>query len=423
MLAPRSSRPGALPLPVAALLASVLTGCGGSSGFVPPPAGPAPLTRLGDPIPGCTPEELAAFERGRLVFERRFTPSEGLGPFYNATSCQSCHSNPVTGGSARLYRNFRLGVWGTSTPQQTLAPFLSPVVPAFGSGALHATTTTFTLEGGRALVPETVGGTPVVAAHRNGLAVFGVGLFEFVADETIVALADPDDLDGDGISGRFNRDLGEIGKFGVKAQSRDIVRFTRAPLQNQMGITTNPFMEVLPRRHGRQVSANPDDPTIDHDPAPDPEISNADLADLVAFMRFLAPPAPRPFDDAAARGEQRFDEIGCTKCHLPSLPSPIGPIRAFTDLLLHDMGPGLADGIRMGVTQPSLIDPAHTGNEFRTQPLWGVSMSGPFLHDGRAATLREAIGFHGGEAAVARDAFFALSPAEQADLIAFLEHL
>ena len=115
--------------------------------------------------------------------------------------------------------------------------------------------------------------------------------------------------------------------------------------------------------------------------------------------------------------------MGCVRCHLPTLATTRGPIQPYTDLLLHDMGPDLADHIAMGEPQDSTIDGPTTDMEFRTQPLWGVSHHGPWLHDGRGETLREAILLHGGEAQASRDAFDALSPAEQNELLRFLEAL
>ena len=135
------------------------------------------------------------------------------------------------------------------------------------------------------------------------------------------------------------------------------------------------------------------------------------------------PPQKQPFDDAARRGEMTFEAIGCARCHIPSLPSSRGAVDAYTDLLLHDMGPDLADGISMGEAQRSATEIATTENEWRTQPLWGVSLHGPWLHDGRAETLRDAVELHGGEAEEIRDAFLALPVGEQANLLRFLELL
>ncbi len=385
---------------------------------------------LGGPIDGLTPSEAEAFERGRLVFSRRFTPSEGLGPLYNATSCASCHSTPVPGGAADIYRNFYLHGYGSNPLVRFAHPDLpSAVVPAFGTGR-HAVAS-FSLEGGRFNLPDSCcGGAELHLAQRNSIPIFGTGLFEFVSDFTLIISSDASDQNGDGISGRYNRTsrTGPIGRFGVKAQANNVEIFTRAPLQNQMGITSDPFEGADATVSAAsaallQAVVDPNDPTQDSDGVPDPEISRQDLGDLIAFTRFLAPPAPLPFDDAALRGQAQFEALGCVKCHRPSLPSSRGDLAAYTDLLLHDMGPELADQLNFGAPQSNSVDPAHNGNEFRTQPLWGVSLFPPYLHDGRAATLEEAILMHGGEAMQIRDAFEALSPSDRRDLIRFLEHI
>ena len=193
---------------------------------------------FGGPIGGLNVAELAAFERGRDVFLRRFRPSEGLGPLYNAVSCESCHSTPQVGGSAPLYRNFYIAQVGTPAPS-FLPGLPSVAVPAFGSG------TTFSLEKGRLVIPPTVGASPVTVAQRNAIPIFGVGLFEFVSDLTIFNLSDPEDDNADGISGRYNTDPAGLGRLGLKSQSNNVELFTRGPLRNQMGITTNPFEGCL----------------------------------------------------------------------------------------------------------------------------------------------------------------------------------
>lgn len=421
--------PLAMPSPLAraSLLASLLalTACHdgtGATGSVGPQ--PQPL-QLGDPLPGLTLEERGAFERGRAIFSRQFRPSEGLGPLYNATSCESCHSKPIPGGSAELYRNFLVATYGVSPAAASNLPgLISPVVPAFG----HTSSLTFTLDQNRLGVPETINGQPVRVAQRNSIPLFGVGMFEFVSNSTILANADPDDRDGDGISGRANNDAAGMGRFGIKAQSNNIEFFTRAPLMNQMGITTDPFRGsagTVSFESGLaiQASSDPNGVTRDNDGAGDPELSARDLGDLIAFTRFLAPPQPRPLDSAAARGRATFTRIGCSKCHLPSLPSSRGPVAAFTDLLLHDMGSSLADDVSFGRPQASQNDPAHTASEFRTAPLWGVSLFGPYLHDGRAESLEEAIRLHGGEATGARVAYESLPSSDQEEVVTFLRHL
>ncbi len=172
-----------------------------------------------------------------------------------------------------------------------------------------------------------------------------------------------------------------------------------------------------------QGSATPNAPTADNDGIPDPEISTQDLSDLIAFTRFLAPPQKKVFNDAATRGEQTFAQVGCTDCHFPSLESSKGPVEAFTDLLIHNMGSELAGQVSIGTPQASSIDPVTTEAEWRTAPLWGISQVGPYLHDGRAPTLRDAILLHGGEGSVSRTAFSALSATEQDDILEFLRHL
>ena len=382
---------------------------------------------IGGPIEGLTSMQLAEFERGRAVFERRFTPSSGLGPLYNATSCASCHSTPVTGGSSQLYRNFYIAAGGNPGMQFELPGLPSFVVPAYGGGIV------FSLERGRTVIPASFGGViPVTQAQRNGVNVLGTGLFEFVSNLTIISNSDPNDLDGDGISGRYNQDGVGLGRFGNRAQTNNVELFTRGPLFNQMGITTEPHdgSNATVSFSCSQVGSDPNDANNDLDGVDDPELSDEDLGDLLAFTRFLAPIGKlEPFTASAYRGQALFDQIGCTDCHIPSLPSSPDaptfgiPVEAYTDLLLHDMGTALADGISMGTPQPSSIEGTTTHTEWRTAPLWGVSFHGPFLHDGRAETLHDAIEMHAGEGLAARNAYLALTSREQADLIEFLEHL
>lgn len=392
---------------------------------IPAPEPPPQSIELGDPRPGLTDAELAAFERGKVLFSKRFKPSEGLGPLYNATSCASCHSTPVIGGGSDLYRNFYIAAWGFSPAFQFNLPgLISPIVPAFGSPSSPV----FKLDQERIGLPSSISGLPVTQAQRNSIPIFGTGLFELISNTTILANADPEDVDQDGISGRTNSDGAGMGRFGQKAQSNNIEFFTRAPLMNQMGITSNPFAGTagtVSLSHGMapQGTGTPNSPTSDNDGVPDPEISREDLGDLVAFTRFLAPPQPKPFNEAATRGEATFSAIGCAKCHIPELESSQGPVRAFTDLLLHDMGGDLADGINFGTPQMSPSSPLDNGSEFRTQPLWGVSHFPPYLHDGRAQTMDEAIRMHGGEARLIRDAYVNLPADEREDLLTFLRHL
>jgi CxxC motif-containing protein (DUF1111 family) len=250
-----------------------------------------------------------------------------------------------------------------------------------------------------------------------------------VSNATIISLSDPNDANSDGISGRYNRDGAlRIGRFGFKAQANNIESFIRGAAQNQMGMTTNPVLgngAIVSHRVGflPQVAGGQEAPTVDADGVPDPEISVNDFADIIAFNKFLAPPRRAQDTAASLRGEVLFATIGCALCHLPTIESSLGPLAAYTDLLIHDMGPENADNISMGLPQPSTISGFTTGAEFRTQPLWGVRHTAPFLHNGRADTLDDAIRMHGGEGAASRDLYTGLTQAERDDIIAFLEVL
>lgn len=382
--------------------------------------------KLGDPMPSLTDEQLATFDRGKAVLTRRFNLADGLGPAFNVTSCGSCHERPDGGGSAALYRNFfiagRLKEDGTFAPSESqgnaggvIRMFnYDPALPA--RPAVPATTTIF--------------------AQRNAIPMFGTGLLAEITDDEILTRADPDDADGDGISGRPNHDRGFVGRFGRKSQTVSIEGFIRGPLFNHLGITTVPLTNEQraqlpvnsaarrkimdaeshidldnPKLGPHEQVAASDGPNTDNDGVPDPEMSGQDLFDVVSFSMLLAAPEFDPPTFQTLRGRQLFGDAGCTKCHVPRLNGPRGPVPAFSDLLLHDMGPELADGIVMKES---------TGSEFRTQPLWGLAATAPYLHDGRAGTVQEAILAHGGEAAGARDAFAAFSEADQGDLVAFL---
>lgn len=366
---------------------------------------------LGQPMPSATPEQLGTFERGREVSLHRFTPEDGLGPHFNVTFCNGCHEKPVPGGSAGRYRNFLL--IGQTLPDDS-----------FVLTGVNGIQPQYTLDENRRFP------TPPEANQfgtRNPIPFFGVGLLAEIYEDEILSHADPDDADADGISGRPNYQNGFIGRFGVKAQNAAIESFIRGPLFNHIGITSNPLpperRALLPvilepgagggTPRPAQVGA-PDEPILDTDDAPDPELSEDELFDLVAFSMLLAAPQPDAPNAESEAGRALFAQARCTGCHLPTLKGPRGLIPAYTDLLIHDMGPALADGLRMGVA---------TGSEFRTAPLWGVAAIGPYLHDGSADTLDEAIRLHGGEAQAARDAYAAMSAADQALVIAFLRSL
>lgn len=372
---------------------------------------------MGEPVPFATEEQIATFERGEDVSLRRFTLGDGLGPTFNVTFCGACHERPVPGGSAGLYRNFFLG--GTSLSDGSFVPLES-------AGESGGVVRMYSYEAGVTARPP-LDESANVLAQRNPIPFFGVGLLAEIPDIEILSRADPDDEDGDGISGRPNYDQGFVGRFGRKAQTVSIEGFIRGPLFNHIGITTDPLSEeqkaALPvdSSGGDDVAtsgfnlffqaAAPASPLVDFDAAPDPELTTDDLFDLVSFSMLLAAPELEQPGEQGIRGASVFDDLGCGSCHTPRLEGPRGPLPVYSDLLLHDMGPDLADGIRQGEA---------TGSEFRTQPLWGLAAVGPYLHDGRASSVREAVLMHGGEAQGARDRAAALSEDDWTDLEEFL---
>lgn len=369
--------------------------------------------RLGDPIPSATAEQLATFERGRQVALKRFDLADGLGPAFNVTFCAACHERPTVGGSAALYRNFFLS--GLRTQD---GAFVFGQSAGMAGGVIRVFSYAPDLPARPVVPPETT-----IFAQRNAIPMFGVGLIAELDEDEILSRADPDDADGDGISGRPNFDRGFVGRFGRKSQTVSIEGFIRGPLFNHMGVTTIPLSDeqrrqlpvdssLTAKRLARVLqAAAPDVPNFDDDGVPDPEMSQEELFDLVSFSMLLAAPQLEPPTAQSNRGRLLFHDAGCSDCHVPRLNGPRGPLPVYSDLLLHDMGEGLADGIVQGEA---------TGSEFRTQPLWGLAAVGPYLHDGRADTIEDAILWHGGEAQRARDAFAAMTEAQKDDVIEFL---
>ena len=395
---------------------------------------------FGAPIPGLNAGQLATFEFGRSVFKKSFTRSEGLGPHFNAASCVSCHEDPVEGGSSQRYRDFFLA--GKFTPEGELEKIYpdctefnellqrqecclpSMVIPHYGPKGTRDNPITNGVEHPRLDQAD-------VIARRNAPPMFGIGIFRLVPDPEILSREDPEDLNGDGISGRINRiedEDNQLGRFGYKCQTASIEAFNRGALNNQMGITSNSiefamgpsqdekfFLDELFRtRTAYAQVAAPMDELVDYDEVSDPELSRGELIALVFFQENLAAPRRGRITSSVRRGANIFAELNCTACHVPSLNTRIGKIHPYTDLLLHNMGPALADGITMKQA---------LGTEFRTQPLWGLCAHPPFLHDGRAATVRAAIMLHGGEAEASRNAYAGLNEQDTLMLHRFLESL
>lgn len=396
---------------------------------LPPRCEDAP--QLGDPLPGLTAEQRERFELGRQVFERVFTAETGLGPLFNADACAECHEDPITGGSgneSELHATMSLGdlqaylssQGGTDIAQRDGSQSEDTAPTAMGcdllvdqGGPVYQLHVTDALRDSFGIDHEPVPSGANVAM-RTTPDLFGFGLLDAVEDSVLLALADPDDRNGDGISGRVNRFVdGRIGRFGRKAFSPTLAEFNAMAFQLEQGVTTFAALDE------GTVAGRPLPPGVD--PLPEPELDEDNVRAASDFVAFLAPPTPLTQGRAARHGAKIFKQIQCAACHVPVLQT--GPndvealshreVHAYTDLLLHDMGPELAD-ICMGQA---------TASEFRTEPLMGLHLEQVFLHDGRAGSIDEAIQLHGGEAAAARDAFLGLPQRKRQDLLAFLRGL
>lgn len=402
-------------------LALLLFAIGCNSKFVHGDIGSGFMAPLGQEMPDSTAEQHETFRRGKEVALRRFELATGLGPAFNLVSCAGCHERPATGGSAGLYRNFFLT--GFKTPDGAFFPGTS-AGPSGGVLRMYAYSSSITARPG---VPETT----TIIAQRNPIPIFGTGLIAELPEEVILAHADPDDADGDGVSGRPNFEQGFVGRFGRKAQTASVEGFIRGPLFNHLGITTAPLTDEQRARlpvdsssRTKSGAANQglspgqaavnDAVLTDLDGVPDPELPGQDLFDVVSFAMLLGVAQVEERSPALEESAAIFDQVGCAVCHVPRLVGPRGPIPIYSDLLLHDLGPELADGIEQGLAK---------GAEFRTQPLWSIAAVAPYLHDGRARSLEEAIRLHGGEAAGSRDRLLARGPADLAMVVEFLRSL
>ena len=357
----------------------------------------------GDPVGGLSRAEQDRFAHGKVVFDSIFTPEKGLGPLFNSTSCGECHEDPAKGG-----RGDEVELHATAFKGGVCDPLVEE------GGFVIQRHTTPALKQALGIDSEPFPPSATARALRTTPVVFGRGLLDAVPESVILAYADPDDKNHDGISGRPNRFTdGRLGRFGRKGFVPALDEFNAGAFSAEMGVT-NPAVRTEETVGGKPIPAGVD-------PVPEPEIAQEQLDLTDAFVRFLAPPTPLKLAREGRRGRELFSQIGCAACHVPTLQtgdSPVPALRnkefpAYTDLLLHDMGPDLAD-ICLGLATPS---------EFRTEPLLDLRDAKAFLHDGRDTTLGQAIETHGGEASGARDRFKALPPADRNALIAFLKSL
>jgi CxxC motif-containing protein (DUF1111 family) len=382
---------------------------------------------------------------GDAAFERQFVTApasvnSGLGPLFNNASCIGCHTRDGRGLESLLLRlssgsgaqNTPVAVPGFGTQLQTRAVFgkmpegiiqihYTEIPGSFPDGEL------FSLRKPVYSVVDPYTALPqnILISPRFAPSVFGLGLLEAITETDILAHADPDDADQDGISGRPNyvwnqmTQMTDLGRFGWKANQPSLRQQSAGAYNGDMGITTSVFS-----------LENCEDQTQCDTLTDDPELEDAILDATTFYVQTLGVPARRRYDEAdVIQGDALFQQAGCVSCHVPRFKT--GNLTAvpevsnqtifpYTDLLLHDMGPDLADG------RPDFLA---DGQEWRTAPLWGLGLleivngHTQLLHDGRARNIVEAILWHGGEAKASRNFFMQLSKTERDAIVAFLKSL
>jgi CxxC motif-containing protein (DUF1111 family) len=399
---------------------------------------------FGAPAPGLNGEESDKHVAGDLAFDALFVTAParvnpGLGPLFNNASCAACHVNNGRGKPELGQALVRVSVPTTAAtpidPTEGVAPVPHIGVQlrdraVYGEKPDADLTLTWQLESGQ--YPD---GTPyelrspdlqvnqsdpekpipdsMLTSLRIPPPVFGVGLLEEVPEATLTRLADPDDRNQDGIKGHPNQvwdpetKTKAVGRFGLKANSPTLRHQVAAAYANDMGLTSSLF----PDTDGSQ------------------EIDEDTLAANVFYVQSLGVPARTQWDNPVVqRGEVLFAQANCAACHVATLttgPSKIAALsnqtfHPYTDLLLHDLGPGLADN------RP---DFEASGSEWRTTPLWGLGLTqavlpfSGYLHDGRARTIAEAILWHGGEAEESKQAFMAMGGDDRKAMLKFLNSL
>jgi CxxC motif-containing protein (DUF1111 family) len=370
---------------------------------------------FGKPLEGLNMDQRKLFREGKDAFEELEEEADGLGPIFNAKGCAFCHSSPAVGGSAPFNETRAGRVQGG-------------VFFDLPGGSL------FQSDGINPNCKETIPSDANVIAPRQITPLFGLGLIEAIPDWEIEAYRAFQARAFPAQAGRTNRILDiasgqtRVGRFGWKNQQASLLGFSADAYLNEMGITSRLLREEnAPNGDIAKLRAC--------DSVPDPEDGEDDITLFTNFMRLLGPPPrdQRRFDadrerdgnrdgnrdGGPLRGERVFELVGCGVCHRSGFVarSRIEAIdgqrvAAYSDFLLHDVGTG--DGI---------VQAGAKANELRTPPLWGVSESAPFLHDGSAPTLRDAIARHGNQGAAARAAFDRLPSRLQEALLEFLDSI
>lgn len=405
------------------------------------------------PIAGITATELQSHRDGDFLFGTSFvappaTVNGGLGPLFNNLSCVSCHvsdGRAIAPTSTEEFGGLLFRVSSASGNDEHGGPL---AVPGFGLQIQpHSVAGTVPemqikieyqevsgqFDDGTAYSLRKPTYTPyqsyqqfpadMLISPRIANANFGLGLLEAVSDETILSMVDEADANGDGISGKANwvydvvTGKNMLGRFGWKASQPGLLQQSAAAAHGDMGVTSIYFSSEESAGQVQDVPSHP------------PELTLEQLQAIEVYLKTLAPPARRNVSQSVVQqGRLIFMNLNCDGCHRMKMQTGTSTIavlsnqtiRPFTDLLLHDMGEGLADG------RPDFLA---TGREWRTAPLWGVGLINVvnghtnLLHDGRARNLTEAILWHGGEASSSQQKFKALSASDRAALIKFLESL
>ena len=409
---------------------------------------------FGLPAPNLSADNLEKHLAGDVAFGALFVANPapkngGLGSVFNNNSCNGCHPSDGRASVPESINSMsglflKISVPGTDEHGGPVS------VPGFGTQLQHQSVYGYQPEAQMAVTYKQqevslADGTVVtlqkplysivspyiplpgnvLISPRIGMPVFGLGLLEAIPEQAIMANADPDDQDKDGISGKANRvwdpvsETVKLGRFGWKAGTPCILVQSAGAYNEDMGLTN--YLKPVESSFGQ---SNSDPGSVS------PELSREDLANVTFYSMTLGVPAGRNFDDPEViSGHRIFEQINCSSCHVASFTTDTydgipeisnQKIFPYTDMLLHDMGDGLADN------RPEFLA---NGNEWKTRPLWGIGLTAltsghtSFLHDGRARNLTEAILWHGGEAEKSRDDFRKLSTSEREVLLRFLESL
>jgi CxxC motif-containing protein (DUF1111 family) len=402
----------------------------------------------GRPLDGLTGTEVAFFEHGKEDFEEVEDVADGLGPRMNLDGCGACHSQPAIGGSSPAV-NPQVAFANAASPSQlpAIAAFIRQDGPirevrlvrnrdGTRNGGVINTATITGREGANGCdlrqhdFARELENRNII--FRIPTPVFGAGLIEQVPDATIVdnLRANSDRKRDLGISGRVNRNGndGMITRFGWKAQNMSLLLFSGEAYNVEMGITSELFQSEREQDPDCTRFATVPNDTQDFTAEGALEGTTA-IQNFANFQRFLAPPTPSTNSPGGAlsiaRGKSLFSSVGCALCHTPTLKTGDSTVAAlnrkdanlYSDLAVHDMGDGLADGVIQG---------AAGTREFRTAPLWGLGQRVFFLHDGRTSDLRVAIREHssnGSEANAVIRRYFDLRESEKQDLLNFLRSL